>query len=82
MIADERQKRQMAESVAQGCKTQQSQLAKDKYELEQKVKRLEGSEGDLRKMSELIKKLESSNFNLRVCHVLYCISKKLALNRK
>jgi hypothetical protein len=76
VIADERQKRQMAEATTQGCRTQQGQLAKEKNDLEQKVKRLEGAEGDLRRMSQSIEKLQSENSTLKVCCIHIGIEKK------
>jgi hypothetical protein len=67
LVHEERQKRQVAESVANGSKTQLSQIAREKHELEVRVKRAEGAEVELKRLMEVNRNLELSNTSLRVC---------------
>jgi hypothetical protein len=53
--------------VAQGSKTQLSQIAREKHELELRVKRAEGAEVELKRLTEINRNLELSNTSLRVC---------------
>ena len=65
-LTEERKLRHAAEVTMHSSKTQQSHLAKEKNDLEQKVRRLEGAEETMRQMSATIKTLELSNSSLRV----------------
>ena len=67
---EERQKRQAADNVASSSKTQLSHIAKEKHELEQRLKKAESAEGDLKRLTELNRTLEASNATLRVCPIL------------
>jgi len=52
--------------VANGSKTQLSQIAREKHELELRVKRAEGAEVELKRLTEVNRNLEISNVSLRV----------------
>jgi len=65
--------------VANGSKTQLSQIAREKHELELRVKRAEGAEVELKRLTEINKNLELSNTSLRVCFLLFRLFLFLAL---
>ena len=67
---EERQKRQAADNVASSSKTQLSHIVKEKHELEQRLKKAESAEGDLKRLTEFNRTLEASNATLRVCPIL------------
>jgi hypothetical protein len=56
--------------VANSSKTQLSQIASEKHELEVRVKRAEGAEVELKRLMEVNRNLELSNTSLRVCFLL------------
>jgi hypothetical protein len=60
--------------VANGSKTQLSQIAREKHELELRVKRCEGAEVELKRLTEVNRNLELSNTSLRVCFLLSFLS--------
>ena len=59
--------------MANGSKTQLSQIAREKHELEVRVKRAEGAEVELKRLTEVNKNLEISNVSLRVCLLLFLL---------
>jgi len=48
-----------------------SQIAREKHELELRVKRAEGAEVELKRLTEVNRNLEISNVSLRVCLLLF-----------
>jgi len=47
-----------------------SQIAREKHELELRVKKAEGAEVELKRLTEINRNLELSNVSLRVCSLL------------
>jgi hypothetical protein len=81
LIRDEKNLRQAAESIVTGSKAQQSQLARDKNELEVKLRNARAESGKVgelevgnRKLGEVVKNLTISNESLRVSRVCWWIS--------
>jgi chromosome segregation ATPase len=66
LITEERKKTSAAETTAQGCRSQLSQLAKERNELDQRVKTLEGMESKNRRLEDTCLKYQISNADLRV----------------